>query len=82
MTSAVQQDLVPPFRVTPTDADKLQWELCFHPDQGKVDFVGSRTNFKAGMVLIISHFHHLAGAVRFAQFSLGPWPAVFSVSVS
>ena len=50
MTSAVQQDLVPPFRVTPTDADKLQWELCFHPDQGKVDFVisGITSGFRIG----------------------------------
>ena len=41
ITGAVQQDLVPPFRVTPPPfiADKLSRKLCFHPDQRKVDFV-------------------------------------------
>ena len=42
ITGAVQQDLVPPFRVTPPPpfiADKLPRKLCFHPDQRKVDFV-------------------------------------------
>lgn len=43
ITGAFQQDLVSPFRVTPTSADKLQQELCFHPDQRRVDFVISGT---------------------------------------
>ena len=33
ITGAVRQELVPPFRVMPIDTGKLQWELCFHPDQ-------------------------------------------------
>ena len=43
ITGAFQQDLVSPFRVTLTSADKLQEELCFHPNQRRVDFVISGT---------------------------------------
>ena len=50
ITGAVQQDLIPPSRVTPLDADKLQRELCFHPDQRKADFVisGVTIGFRLG----------------------------------
>lgn len=34
-----QQDLVPPSRVTPIDAEKLQHELGSYPDQTQVDYV-------------------------------------------
>lgn len=39
------------FRGTPIDADKLQWELCFHPDQQKVYFVisGITSGFHLGL---------------------------------
>ena len=44
------QDLVPPSRVTPIDAHKLWRELCFHPDQAKVDYVisGITNGFRLG----------------------------------
>ena len=35
----LQQDLVSPSRVTPINAEKLQHELYFHPDQTQVDYV-------------------------------------------
>ena len=50
ITGAVRQDLVPPFRVTPLIADKLQRKICFHPDQRKLDFVisGITISFRLG----------------------------------
>ena len=35
----LQQDLVSPSRVTPINAEKLQHELYFHPDQTQADYV-------------------------------------------
>lgn len=50
ITGAAQRDLVPPSRVTPIDAGKLQSELCFHPDQRLVDYVisGISSGFRLG----------------------------------
>ena len=39
VASTSQQDLLLPSRVTPIEAQKLWRELCFHPDQVKVDHV-------------------------------------------
>ena len=51
ITGAVQQDLVPLFRVIPLDADKLQRELCFHPDQGRFRDFWSYCGFRLAFVL-------------------------------
>ena len=40
----MQQDLVSPSRVTPINAEKLQCELYFHPDQTQVDYVNLGLN--------------------------------------
>ena len=42
---SVRQELVPPSRVTPIDAHKLQRELCLHPNQALVDYVISGLSF-------------------------------------
>ena len=42
---SVRQELVPPSRVTPIDARKLQRELCLHPNQALVDYVISGLSF-------------------------------------
>ena len=50
ITGAVRQDLVPPFRITPLIAEKLQRKICFLPDQRKLDFVisGITISFRIG----------------------------------
>ncbi|CAH3020811.1 unnamed protein product, partial [Porites evermanni] len=47
---SVRQELVPPSRVTPIDAHKLQHELCLHPNQALVDYVHviSGSGFRLG----------------------------------
>ena len=42
---SVHQELVPPSRVTPINACKLQHELCLHPNQALVDYVISALSF-------------------------------------
>ena len=62
------QDLVPPSRVTPTDAHKLWHELCFHSDQVKVDYVisgltnGFRLGFDPSAVSLQSAAHNMPSA--------------------
>ena len=62
------QDLVPPSRVTPIDAHKLWRELCFHPDQVKVDYVisgltnGFRLGFDPSAVSLQSAAHNMPSA--------------------
>ena len=62
------QDLVPPSRVTPIDAHKLWRELCFHPDQDKVDYVisgltnGFRLGFDPSAVSLQSAAHNMPSA--------------------
>lgn len=61
------QDLVPPSRVTPSDAHKL-CELCFLPDQVKVDYVisgltnGFRLDFDPSAVSLQSASHNMPTA--------------------
>lgn len=68
---ALQQDLVPPTRVTSTDADKLWHELHFHPDQSQEDYViwgltnGSHLDLNPlavcyDMQIIICLLHHFS----------------------
>lgn len=47
---APQQDLVPPSRVTPIDAEELRHELCSYPDQTQVEYVisGLTNGFQLG----------------------------------
>ena len=42
---SVRQELVPPSRVTPINACKLQHELCVYPNQALVDYVISALSF-------------------------------------
>ena len=50
VASTFQKDLVLPSKVTTIDAQKLWRELCFHPDQAKVDYVitGLMSGFRLG----------------------------------
>ena len=68
VASTFQQDLVLPFRVTPIDAQKPWCELCFHPDQVKVDYVitGLTSGFHPGfdplVVSLKSTVHNMPSA--------------------
>ena len=68
VASTCQQDLVLPSRVTPIDVQKLWHELCFHPDQVKVDYVisglmnGFRLGFDPSAVSLQSAVHNMPSA--------------------
>ena len=68
VASTCQQDLVLPSRVTPIDVQKLWHELCFHPEQVKVDYVisglmnGSRLGFDPSAVSLQSAVHNMPSA--------------------
>ena len=75
ITGAFQQDLVSPFKVTLTSADKLQQELCFHPNQRRVDFVISGTTggfFFLALILWQCHWGLRPRTCHQQHFTL-PW---------
>lgn len=68
MVANTFKDFVPPSRVIPSDAPKLWRELCFHPDQVKVDYVisgptnGFRLGFDPSAVSLQSAAHNMPSA--------------------